>query len=287
MIGIKQYLKRKANGYGIIVDDIVSFDECSLVSPIVGIPIKIIITTTNSYELILEDNPTGTIVASCDRDIVLTRDYESVCLGPNKRLLIVCSPNVYWNNGKRATPLEQMNLRVACIDGNNYLVHMNDLKSSCINHERNSYVILNGKKYSCYRRSCNKKYASEKSEVIAMAFSCLYSFQDCAVKAFKNGIIEVTQKTLDLMESEVADKDVVELSKECISLLQKIFDTMASMGAANEPKNEVGRALNEYFQQFDDKEEQKRIQKEVNRIAQKELRQHIKARSELLDMFNA
>ena len=92
---------------------------------------------------------------------------------------------------------------------------------------------------------------------------------------------------MPLMENEISDKDVVELSKECISLLQKIFDTMASMGAANAPKNEVSRALNEYFQQFDDKEEQKRIQREVNRIAQKELRQQIKARSELLDMFNA
>lgn len=286
MTGIKQYLKRKANGYGIIVDDIVSFDECSLVSPIMGIPVKIRASTINQYELMLEDGLPGTIVASCDRDITITRDYESVCLGPNKRLLITCCPNVYWTSGKRAS-LEQRDIRVACMEGKNYLVHMNDLKSSCINHERNSYVILNGKKYSCYRRSYNKKYASEKSEVIAMAFSCLYSFQDCAVKAFKKGIIEVTQKTLDLMESEVVDKDIVELSKECISLLQKIFDTMASMGAANAPKNEVNRALNECFQQFDDKEEQKKIQKELNRIAQNELRQHIKARSELLDMFNA
>lgn len=287
MIGIKQYLKRKTRGYGIIADDIVSFDECSLVSSIVGIPVKINSSERNSYELIFDSCPPGTYVASYDNSIVLQRDYESVCLGPNKRLLITCSPSVYWSNGNRATPLEQRNLRVACMEGKNYLVHINDIKNACINHERNSHVILNGKKYSCYRRSYNKKYASEKSEVIAMAFSCLYNFQDCAVKAFKNGIIEVTQKTLDLMESEVADKDVVVLSKECISLLQKIFDTMASMGAANEPKNEVCRALNEYFQQFDDKEEQKRIQKEVNRIAQKELRQQIKARSELLDMFNA
>lgn len=287
MIGIKQYLKRKTNGYGIIIDDIVSFDECSLVSSIVGIPVKISSSERNSYELIFDDCLPGKYVANYDNDIVIQRDFDAVCLEPNIRLLVTCNPNVYWSSGKRATSLGQKNLRVACIKGNNYIVHMEDLKSACINHERNSHVILNGKKYSCYRRNCSRKYAAEESEIIAMALSCLYNFQDCAVKAFKNGIIEVTQKTLDLMENEISDKDVVELSKECISLLQKIFDTMASMGAADAPKNEVSRALNEYFQQFDDKEEQKRIQREVNRIAQKELRQQIKARSELLDMFNA
>ena len=50
---------------------------------------------------------------------------------------------------------------------------------------------------------------------------------------------EFVLEYMDLMENEISDKDVVELSKECISLLQKIFDTMASMGAANAPKNEV------------------------------------------------
>lgn len=120
-------------------------------------------------------------------------------------------------------------------------------------------------------------------ELMSMIATFFCSFEPYAVKAFKPGILDISKKTLDIICSNDESNVIYEIIDACKTFIKKVYNTLLEMGAMIPEKDSITGEINKYFEEAD----RKIIEAERKENEKQDLIRQIKARSELLDMFNS